>query len=308
MDDTKKLTTTKTNRRQFLKTLSGLAALSASGMSTEALLASAGQSYLGSDIVTLGDSGVQVSRLAQGTGTSGGRQQSDFTRMGKKAFDYLLSHSLDHGINLLDMADLYGTHSFVKDHIKRVSREKTVLLTKIWPREENWNTPSGGAIAEVDRFRKELDVDKIDIVLIHCMTNDKWPEQHKRIRDELSELKEKKIVRAAGVSCHNFGALKIAASDPWTDVIMARINHKGGRKFQCDASVEEVTGVLKTAKKNGKGIVGMKIFGAGSLVNPEQKDASLNYVLKNDLIDTMTIGMQSTQQIDDVLKRMAKIS
>ena len=138
------------------------------------------------------------------------------------------------------------------------------------------------------------------------MQNGKWADAYERIRDGLSELKQKGMVRAVGVSCHDLGALKVAATHPWTDVIFARINNKG-KEAAMDASVEEVTEVLKLARKNGKAIVGMKIFGAGALVKPEQKDASLNYVFKNNLVDAITIGMLKPEEVDDTLSRMSKI-
>jgi len=137
------------------------------------------------------------------------------------------------------------------------------------------------------------------------MRNSEWPEQHKRVRDELDELKDKGAVKAVGVSCHDFGALKAAATHPWVDVILARINNVG-REAMMDASVEEVVPVLKQAKANGKSIIGMKIFGAGRLTSPEQKDASLKFVFENELVDAITVGMLSTEQIDDTVARMNK--
>jgi predicted aldo/keto reductase-like oxidoreductase len=109
------------------------------------------------------------------------------------------------------------------------------------------------------------------------------------------------------VSCHDFGALKVASAHPWVDVIFARINHKGGKDYACDAAVEDVSAVLKTARQNGKAIVGMKIFGAGKLVKPDEKDASLNYVFQNNLVDAITIGMLNTEEVDDALKRMSQV-
>ena len=98
-----------------------------------------------------------------------------------------------------------------------------------------------------------------------------------------------------GVSCHDFGALKVAAEHPWVDVIFARVNYKCGTEYSCDGTVEEVSDVLKTARKNGKAVVGMKIFGAGKLTKPEEKDASLKYVFTNDLVDAITVGMLKTR-------------
>ena len=123
----------------------------------------------------------------------------------------------------------------------------------------------------------------------------------------MSELKDRKVVRAVGVSCHDLGALKVAAEHPWVDVIFARINHIGGDEYSCDASARVVAAVLKTARTNGKAVVGMKIFGAGKLVKPEEKAASLKYVFTNELVDAITVGMLTPEEVDDTLKYMAQV-
>ncbi len=294
------------SRRDFLKTASTAAGVLAA---TPALAtqATGPTSYAGNALVPLGKTSIKVSRLAQGTGFNGYNQSSAQTRAGKEAFDRLMRHGIDEGISFLDMADLYGSHPFVKDVLKDLPRDKFALLSKIWPRKADWVTPSGGATQEVDRFRKELDTDQLDVCLIHCMLNDQWPTEYERIRDELSALKDKGVVRAVGVSCHDFGALKVAAAHPWVDVIFARINYKGGAEYSCDATVEELSETLKTARANGKAVVGMKIFGAGKLVKPEEKDTSLKFVFENGLVDAITIGMMNPAEVDDTLKRMASV-
>jgi len=258
------------------------------------------------ETVTLGRTGIKTTRLAQGTGFNGGARSSEHTRLGMKAFTKLVRHSLDQGIRFVDSADLYGAHQYVRRALDGVPRDNYTLLSKIWPREEFWNMPSGGAKKEVNRFCKELNTDHLDICLIHCMTNTEWPKTYERIRDELDEMKQKGAVRAVGVSCHDLGALKVAATHPWTDVVLARINN-AGKSASMDASVEEVVPVLKQAKANGKVVLGMKIFGAGKLVSPSAKDASLRFVHENNLVDAMTIGMLSPREVDDTIRRMSKV-
>jgi 1-deoxyxylulose-5-phosphate synthase len=296
-------------RRQFIQaSLASAGLLATSPSLVRAAEALPSVSFNGTDVVSLGQTGLKVTRLAQGTGYNGFNHSSEHTRLGKEAFDRLARHSLDQGIAFFDMADLYGSHPFVKEVIKGLPRDKFTLLSKLWPRKESWVTPSGGAKEEVDRFRKELDTDWLDVCLIHCMQNPKWPDEYERIRDDLSELKQKKIVRAVGVSCHDLGALKVASQHPWVDVIFARINHKGGSQYVCDGSVEEVSGVLKTARANGKAVVGMKIFAAGKFAKqPKEKDASLKYVFTNHLVDAITVGMLTTDEVDDTLKRMSEL-
>jgi aryl-alcohol dehydrogenase-like predicted oxidoreductase len=295
------------SRRQFIAAaLAGAGALAARPTFSPAAAAHGGACKCGAtDLVTLGRTGIKCSRLAQGTGWNGGARSSAHTRLGEKAFIKLIRHSLDQGVSFMDAADLYGSHPYLRKALDGVSRDKYILLSKIWPREAFWNMPSGGAREEVNRFRKELKSDVIDICLIHCMTNTEWPNQYERIRDELDEMKEKGAVRAVGVSCHDFGAVKVAAKHPWVDVILARINNVG-KSALMDASVEEVAPVLKQARADGKVIVGMKIFGAGKLTQPAQKDASLKFVFENKLVDAVTIGMMNPNEVDDTVTRMTK--
>jgi aryl-alcohol dehydrogenase-like predicted oxidoreductase len=258
------------------------------------------------DRVKLGNTGLIASRLAQGTGVHGGNQQSDHTRMGQEAFTRLIRHGFDRGINFWDMADLYGTHTFMRNAMKGIDRDKYVVLSKVWTRPEKWNNATAGAVEAVNRFCKELDTDVLDICLIHCMIDKDWMEHEKRTRDELSELKQKGKIRAVGCSCHSHDALKAAAVHPWVDVILARINHMGGTKYKMDGTVEEITETLKLARANGKTVVGMKIFGEGTLVKPDEKDASLKFVLNSGVVDAITIGMSKIEEIDDCFTRIAK--
>jgi aryl-alcohol dehydrogenase-like predicted oxidoreductase len=200
-------------RRQFLKTsVAGAGLLVAAPGLLRAAEAATAAGFRGTDIVPLGKTGIKVSRLAHGTGFNGYNHSSALTRLGKEAFDRILHHSLDQGISFIDMADGYGSQPFVADVIKGLPRDKLVLLTKLWPRKETWNTPSGGAKPEIDRYRKELGVERIDVCLIHCLFNDQWPTEFERIRDELSELKQKGVVGAVGVSCHDLGVGNIDLS------------------------------------------------------------------------------------------------
>ncbi len=257
------------------------------------------------DRVKLGKTGLVASRLAQGTGVHGGNQQSDHSRMGQEAFTKLIRYDFDKGLNFWDMADLYGTHTMMRKAMEGIDRDKYVVLSKVWTRPEKWNDQAGGATAAVSRFCKELNTDALDICLIHCMIDKDWTEREKRVRDELSELKQKGKVRALGVSCHSHDALKTAAAHPWVDVILARINHMGGEKYKMDGTVAEITETLKLARANGKTVIGMKIFGEGTLVKPEEKDASLKYVLNSDIVDAITIGMSKIEEVDDCFNRIA---
>lgn len=259
------------------------------------------------DRVRLGRTGIVVSYLAQGTGTYGSARSSDQVRLGARQFDKLLRHALDSGINLIDLADSYGSHRPAAQVLRGLPRDRYVIQTKIWPRLERWNRPSGGALAEIDRFRRELKVERIDICLIHAISDLRWVESCSRIRDDLSALKEEGVVGAIGISCHSHGVLKAAIDDPWVDVISARINYPGGRDLAMDDSVGAVAATLLRAREAGKAVIGMKVFGAGRLTSPQARNDSLRYILENRLVDAVSIGMMSPGQIDDVVSRIGAV-
>lgn len=295
-------------RREFLKKTSAAGLLiSTGGYSLERAGRGVKRTAEVFEKVVLGNTGIEASFLAQGTGIRGWARQSEHTRMGEEAAIRLIRYGFEQGLNFIDAADLYGTHGMIATALSGVPREEYVLLSKIWTRKESWVTPSGGAIEEVDRFRKELNTDMIDIILIHSQTNPDWIEIHKRIRDELSELKERGVIRAAGVSCHDLEVLRAAATHPWTDIIFARINNRGGSEHKMDGTADEVAAVLRTARQNGKAVVGMKIYGEGKLTGPDQRDASLEYVIGNDLVDAMTIGMVKPEEMDDNIARIRRV-
>lgn len=287
------------SRRQFIQTGLIGAAVVSSGFAN---VAYAGNPNMQIDRVKLGKTGLIVPRLALGTGTHGGNQSSDMTRMGVGNWVKIARRAYERGVTFYDAADLYGSHQNVKEILKEVPREKAILLSKIWTRPEKWNmdTPA----KTIDRFRTETGSDYFDILLLHCMTNARWQEEKKPYIDALSEAKQKGIVKSLGVSCHSFDALKLAVDDPWVDVILARINPES---VIMDASSEDVMAALKKAHDNGKGIIGMKIFGEGKLTGEQQREKSLRYVIGSKNVDCMTIGTTSIDQLDDTISRMMRI-
>ena len=223
-------------RRHFIhQSAKGIAgALMASGFSQFSCALRGGNKI---DRVKLGRTGLKPSRLALGTGTRGYRRTSDQKKLGKENFLNLTKHAYDRGIRFFETADMYGTHEFVGKALKEFKREKITVLSKVmvYDHQDWYKTEPFGT--SIDRFRKELDTDYIDILLLHCMVNGQWPTEYKRYLDGLSEAKEKSYIKCVGVSCHNLDALKEAATNPWVDVVQARINHQGARM---DGPPEEV--------------------------------------------------------------------
>ncbi|MGI9456122.1 MAG: aldo/keto reductase [Aeoliella sp.] len=257
--------------------------------------------------ISLGETGIKMSRLGQGTGVKGGDRQSNQSRMGFDKFVRLILHAYDRGITFFDLADLYGTHLYFREALRTIPRDKVAILTKIWWRydgpEDNTSAKLRAQITKstLERFRHEISTDYLDIVLLHCLMDHEWDAKMQPYMEVLDEEKQRGRVKAVGVSCHDFGALKAAAAAPWVDVILARINPSG---VKMDASPDEVIPVLREAKAAGKAIIGMKIFGEGQLADEREK--CIRFAQQHDFMDAMTIGFEKPGQIDDVLSLMAK--
>jgi predicted aldo/keto reductase-like oxidoreductase len=284
-------------RREFFKysvATAGLLSLSP----FEKILAREIKKKHANDIVTLGKTGIKVSRLAIGTGTSGFNYRSNQSvGLGINGLADLLQVAYEQGINFWDSADQYGTHPHLKEALKRVPREKVVILTKTKA------TTTEEMKSDLDRFRKEIGTDYIDILLLHLMRDSEWPTVKQGAMEVLSRAREDGIVRSHGVSCHTLGALESAANSDWVQVDLARINPFGAAM---DADVPIVEKVLQKMHDDGKGIVGMKIFGGGRLVN--KVDECLRYVLNLDFVDAFTIGQENQKEMQDLLKRIPEAS
>src|SRR5215470_4884670 len=250
--------------------------------------------YAATDTVTLGGTGVKTSRLAMGTGTVGFGKHSNQTALGIGGLSALLLNGYDHGLRFFDAADSYGSHPHVAAALKQLPRDKVTVMTKSPSR-----TPQEMR-ADLDRYRKELGTDYLDIVLMHCVTEGDWTERYKGTMDVLSEAKQKGVIRAHGCSCHTIEALQAAAKSPWVEVDLARINPVGSHM---DGSPLEVVGVLKEMKAAGKGVIGMKILGQGDLSG--RVDDALRYALSLGVLDAFTIGAESKREQEDLVRRIA---
>jgi|WetSurMetagenome_2_1015567.scaffolds.fasta_scaffold16873_1 predicted aldo/keto reductase-like oxidoreductase len=256
-------------------------------------------------IVTLGKSGLKSTLLGMGTGFSGYNRSSSITRAG--VAESLIMQAYEKGIRFFDCADNYGTHPFTAAALKGIPRESYTLSTKIWvspggiPDKERPN-----ADVVIDRFRKELKTEYLDLVQLHCMTDGKWTDKYKKTMDILDTLKAKKIIRAHGVSVHSLEAMETCVENPWVDVVHARINPFGEVMDKSDPS--EVAAVISKLHKAGKGVIGMKLIGNGNFKNDSEKiDASLKYVLGLGTVDMIIIGFELPEQIDNYIARVRKV-
>jgi aryl-alcohol dehydrogenase-like predicted oxidoreductase len=254
------------------------------------------------DWVTLGNSGVKVTRLAFGTGTFGGRVQRE---LGQEAFTRLVRHAYDSGIRFFETAQNYGgMHEMLGKALKGIPRDSYRLMTKY--RLKNTEDPK----VMIDQFRRDLNSEYFDILLLHCVRTGDWANEFARLRDEFSEAKQKKIILAHGASCHGLQPLRAFPGQKWLDVALMRVNHKGTRMDnlkgddRAPGEVDEPVRHIAAVHGQGTGVLGMKIMGEGAFQSPDERDASIRFVMKLGTVDAVTIGYKSPEEIDEAIRRI----
>lgn len=277
------------SRRQFVLGTAAAGAAAFAGRFGRAAEETPRTKKKGSDVVTLGKSGIQTTILGIGTGTVGGSQQR---ALGEAGFTKLVRHALDCGLRYVDTADMYRMHYLVSVALKGVSSDKYFIQTKTSAKHPEV------AKADIERFRRELGVQTLDTLLMHCMSKGGWDADMRPVMDVLYEAKEKGRVRAVGVSCHGYPPLVTSSECDWIDVHLVRINPFGDKM---DDTPEKVAAEIKKMHDRGHGVLGMKIFGETGFDSAEKRLQSLKYVLGLGTVDAFTIGFVSTEQIDETL-------
>jgi predicted aldo/keto reductase-like oxidoreductase len=250
------------------------------------------------DQVTLGKTGIKLSRLGIGTGVNNGADQ---VALGKEKFIALIRHAYDQGITYMDCAMRYQTFGWMGEALKGLPREKLFIQSKIWPDD------SKDFLATIDSHRKNFNTDYLDTMLIHCRTEANWTDQWKSMMDAYDQAKSKQWIRAKGVSCHSFPALQTAAQSDWNDMHLVRVNPQGtitdgpngGWPNTVPNPIQPVVDQIKIMHEKGHGVIGMKICGNGFFKDPAEREKSARFSLNNPNIDAIVIGMTSPQQVDD---------
>jgi predicted aldo/keto reductase-like oxidoreductase len=284
------------SRRDFLGHSAAAVGLAAAGGLVATAADNRPRPKSGTDQVTLGRTGIKTSLIGMGTGSTGVRHSSNQVKLGEEKFANLVRYAHERGITYFDTADQYGSHLYLRHALRGIPRDKLFLQTKTRA------TTAEMARADIDRFREELGTDYLDTLLMHCMTKGSWPTDMRPVMDVLSKAKDKKQIRAVGVSCHGMAPLQAAVGCDWVEIDLARINPVGGNPGRMDGTPEQVSACLKQMHGQGKSILGMKILAEGTLKTPDKQMESLRFVLGLGCVDAMVIGFESPEQIDQILK------
>jgi 1-deoxyxylulose-5-phosphate synthase len=281
-------------RRDFLKAGVAAAALPALAAPTK---------RLATDWVTLGKSGVKVTRLAFGTGTGSGRVQRE---LGQEGFNRLVRHAYERGIRFFETSETYhGMAEMLAIALKGLPRDSYRLMTKYG------TPPTGDPVAKIDLFRQQLGTEYIDILLLHCLRPPTWATDYKGLQDSFAEAKSKKAILCHGASIHGLPALRTIPGNEFLDIAMIRMNHKGShmdtpelRDVNIPGDVDEVVAHTKKVHAQGLGVISMKLIGEGKFTRAEDRQAALNFAFGVAGVHAVTIGYKNTREIDEAIDRV----
>ncbi|HXJ93928.1 MAG TPA: aldo/keto reductase [Terriglobia bacterium] len=284
-------------RREFLKT--GLAATALAGVGSLPLRAARESA---TDWVTLGKSGVKVTRLALGTGTMSGHVQQS---LGQQEFTRLVRYAYDQGIRFFETAESYGeSQTMLGVALKGIPRDSYRLMSKVT------TSPGVDPQQKFDELRKLSNTDYFDIMLLHYQHYATWPTDSARWQDGILEAQARHAVVSHGASVHGLPALRQVPGNQWLQIAMIRMNHKGVRMDAEDyntsglGNVSEVVTHVKEVRKEGMGVISMKLVGEGAFTHREDRQASLKYAFRTAGVDSVTIGFKNTAEVDEAIENV----
>jgi aryl-alcohol dehydrogenase-like predicted oxidoreductase len=283
-------------RREFLKTGLATGALAVSGNLS---LGAARQTA--TDWVTLGKSGVKVTRLAFGTGSFSGKVQRD---LGQDGFTRLVRYAYDHGIRFFETAESYSEmHRMLGVALKGIPRDSYRIMSKV-------TTHQGVNPQEkFDELRKLANTEYFDVMLLHWQHTSTWPADTSMWQDGILEAQSRKAIVSHGASVHGLPALRQVPGNKWLDIAMIRMNHKGTRMDAEDydtnglGNVSEVVTHVKQVRKEGMGVISMKLVGEGTF-NREDRQAAMRFAFKNAGVDCVTVGYKNAAEIDEAIENL----
>jgi 1-deoxyxylulose-5-phosphate synthase len=285
------------SRRDFLKT-----GLAAGALATTGTLSLKAEPQTATDWVTLGKTNVKVTRLAFGTGSFSGQVQRD---LGQEQFTRLVRYAHERGVRFFETAESYrGMHEMLGIALQGVPRDSYRLMTK-------FTTHDGvNPQDKIDQLRRAAKTEYFDIALLHWQHTPTWPTDSLRWQDGISEAQAKQAVLSHGASVHGLPALRQVPDMKWLDVAMIRMNHKGVRMDAEDydteglGNVSEVVTHVKKIRKDGTGVISMKLVGEGAFTNREDRKAAMKFAFRNAGVTSVTVGYKNTGEIDEAIENL----
>jgi len=282
------------------------------------------------ETVKLGRTGIQVSQLGIGTGTAHPSGHFAQSLMSEKDLSELLLFAFHKGITFWDTAFQYKTYPHIRQALKHINRPDIILTTKVVTCNEK------DTLHDFHVSLQDLNVDYIDICLLHGVRTKKEFLKRSGAFDALLKLRQEGKIRAVGVSTHGLNALQSVLHIQEIDVVWARINYAGiymdTRKLplydrlatvpclkQCvkllPATIKKgisqapekqilsknefllVKDTLTKIHDQSKGVVGMKVLLEGHLSKDKKK--AIKYVKNLSFVDAFIIGMMDKNEVEE---------
>jgi aryl-alcohol dehydrogenase-like predicted oxidoreductase len=244
---------------------------------------------------------VKVTRLAFGTGSFSGQVQRD---LGQNGFTRLVRYAYDSGVRFFETAESYGEmHRMLGVALKGIPRDSYRLMSKVTTRQ------GVNPQEKFDELRKLANTEYFDVMLLHWQHTATWPADTSRWQDGILEAQSKKAIVSHGASVHGLPALRQVPGNKWLDIAMIRMNHKGTKMDAEDyntdglGNVTEVVTHVKQVRKEGMGVVSMKLVGEGTF-NHENRKAAMRFAFKSAGVDCVTVGYKNITEIDEAIENL----
>lgn len=246
----------------------------------------------------LGDTGIMVSPLGLGTVKFGRNEQVKYPRPfelpGDAEVINLLSLASDLGINLLDTAPAYGSSQARLGQLLPGPRERWVLVSKVGEFFENgvsrFDFSFDITIQVVEQSLRTMNMDYLDLVLIHSDGSDLEILEQEGALDALRVLKERGLIRAHGMSSKTpEGGLRTVQE---MDVVMAT----------CNPDYLGDIPVLEAAAAMGRGILIKKGLQSGHVSGPEGVAAAMEFIFSQPGVSSMIVGTINPKHLEDNVK------
>ncbi|WP_291980677.1 aldo/keto reductase [Luteitalea sp.] len=288
-------------RRDFLRTSLAAGTLAMSGGLPLGALPLAAPRGKATDLVTLGRSGVKVTRLAFGTGSFSGRVQRE---LGQAGFTRLVRHAYDRGIRFFETAESYGEmHRMLGVALKGIPRDTYQIMSKVTTRD------GVDPQKTFDQLRTLANTEYFDIMLLHWQHTASWPTESARWQDAILESEARKVVLGHGASVHGLPALRRMPGNDWLEVAMIRVNHIGTSMDAEDyrttglGNVPEVVRHVEQVRTQGMGVVAMKLVGEGTFDREDRRKA-MRFAFRHAGVDAVTVGYKSPAEIDEAIENL----
>src|SRR5262245_19189167 len=200
--------------------------------------------------------------------------------LGQDGFTRLVRHAYDRGIRFFETSESYGEmHRMLGIALKGIPRDSYQLMSKVTTRD------GVDPRQKFDELRRLATTKCLDIRLLHWQHTATWPADTARWQDAILEVQSRKVVLSHGASLHELPALRRVRGNDWLQVAMIRMNHTGNGmeaedyNTQGPGNVGEVVPRVQEVRKQGMGVISMKLAGEGTFDREDRR--AMRFAFRN---------------------------